>query len=67
LATKGGRVPVNYRVVDKKEGKTKNDLFREMVEEVLAWGLAPGIVTADSWYSGVANLKFHEEQGTQAF
>ena len=55
---KGMRVPVNFRVVDKQEGKTKNDLFREMVEEVLAWGLAPEIVTADSWYSGVANLKF---------
>ena len=36
---KGVRVPVNFRVVDKQEGKTKNDLFREMVEEVLARGL----------------------------
>lgn len=55
---KGVRVPVNFRAVDKAEGKTKNDLFREMVEEVLAWGLRPAIVTADSWYSGVENLKF---------
>jgi hypothetical protein len=55
---KGVRLPVNFRAVDKKEKKTKNELFREMVEEVLAWGLAPAIVTADSWYSGVENLKF---------
>ena len=54
----GLRVPVDFRVVDKAEGKTKNDLFREMVEEVLGWGLAPAMVTADSWYSGVENLKF---------
>jgi hypothetical protein len=60
---KGVRVPVNFRVVDKAQGKTKNDLFREMVEEVLAWGLAPAIVTADSWYSGVENLRFLRDQG----
>jgi hypothetical protein len=35
-------LPVNFRVVDKAEGKTKNELFREMVEEVLGWGLKPG-------------------------
>jgi hypothetical protein len=54
----GVRAPVNFRAVDKKEGKTKNALFREMVEEVLSWGLRPLIVTADSWHSGVENLKF---------
>lgn len=59
----GLRVPVNFRVVDKAEGKTKNELFREMVEEVLGWGLAPAMVTADSWYSGVENLRFLRDQG----
>ena len=59
----GLRVPVNFRVVDKAEGKTKNDLFREMVAEVLGWGLAPALVTADSWYSGVENLRFLRERG----
>ena len=59
----GMRVPVNFRVVDKAEGKTKNDLFREMVGEVLGWGLAPAMVTADSWYSGVENLRFLRDQG----
>ena len=47
----------------KAEGKTKNELFREMVEEVLGWGLAPALVTADSWYSGVENLRFLRDQG----
>ena len=59
----GMRVPVNFRVVDKAQGKTKNDLFREMVEEVLGWGVAPAIVTADSWYSSVENLRFLRDQG----
>ena len=59
----GMRVPVNFRVVDKAEGKTKHDLFREMVSEVLGWGLAPALVTAGSWYSGVENLRFLRDQG----
>ena len=54
----GNSVPINYRIYDKKEGKTKNDYFREMLAEVMAWGLRPIIVTGDSWYSGIENLKF---------
>jgi SRSO17 transposase len=60
---KGVRLPVNFRVVDKAEAKTKNELFREMVSEVLAWGLRPALVSADSWYSGLENLKFLRHQG----
>lgn len=60
---KGVRVPVSFRVIDKAEGQTKNTLFREMVEEVLAWGLAPVMVSADSWFSGVENLRFLRDQG----
>jgi hypothetical protein len=56
-------LPVNFRVVDKAEGKTKNALFREMVEEVLGWGSRPAVVSADSWYSGVENLKFLRKAG----
>jgi urease beta subunit len=58
----GNSVPINYRIYDKNEGKTKNDYFREMLLEVLAWGLKPRIVTGDSWYSGVENLKFLRNQ-----
>jgi len=53
----GRSLPVNYRVYDKAEKKTKNEYFREMLEEVLEWGLKPNFVTADSWYSCVDNLK----------
>jgi hypothetical protein len=56
-------LPVNFRLVDKAEGKTKNELFREMVNEVLGWGLRPAVVSADSWYSGVDNLKFLRKKG----
>ena len=60
---RGFSCPVNFRIVDKNEGKTKNEHFRDMVREVLAWGLRPTAVTADSWYSGVENLKFLKEAG----
>ena len=53
----GKHQPVNFRVVDKAEGKTKNDYFLDMLTEVLAWGLEPAFVTGDSWYSCVSNLK----------
>ncbi len=53
----GHHQPVNYRLYDKAEGKTKNDYFQEMLAEVLSWGLEPSWVTGDSWYSGVSNLK----------
>ena len=53
----GRSLPVNYRVYDKAEGKTKNDYFLDMLAEVLAWGLCPAFMTGDSWYSCVGNLK----------
>ena len=54
----GISVPVNYQICDKKSGKTKNNYFREMLEEVLSWGIFPSWVTGDSWYSSLDNLKF---------
>jgi hypothetical protein len=53
----GTSYPVNFRLYDKREGKTKNDYFREMVSEVREWGLDITWVTGDSWYSGIENLK----------
>ena len=52
----GHHQPVNYRIYDKTEHKTKNDYFQEMLAEVLAWGLEPAFVTGDSWYSSLENL-----------
>ena len=61
----GKSVPVNYRLYNKEDGKTKNAYFREMVIEVLSWGLRPSWVTGDCWYSSRENLKFlkHQELG----
>ena len=57
LWTDGDRhVPVDYRIY-KKGGPTKNDLFREMLLQAHARGLAPRCVCFDSWYASVENLK----------
>ena len=53
----GRSLPVNYRVYDKADGKTKNDYFQDMLAEVLAWGLQPAFASGDSWYSCAKNLK----------
>jgi ABC-type multidrug transport system fused ATPase/permease subunit len=39
--SQGKHQPVNFRVVDKAEGKTKNGYFQDMLAEVLEWGLEP--------------------------
>jgi hypothetical protein len=49
---------VNFRIYDKREGKTKNEYFLEIVTEVQSWGLKPFWSTGDSWYSIVGNLKY---------
>lgn len=59
----GISVPVNYRIYDKELNKTKNDYFREMLTEVLKWGISPSWVTGDSWYSSLENLKFIRKLG----
>ena len=56
--TVGNSYPVNFRIYDKQEGKTKNEYFLEMVVEVIQWGLTPSWITGDSWYSSLENLKF---------
>lgn len=59
----GRHLPVNYRVVDKTESKTKNQYFQEMLSEVLAWGLRPAFVTGDTWYACEKNLKTVKHHG----
>ena len=53
----GRSLPINYRVYDKDENKTKNEYFRDMFVEVLDWGLHPHFMTGDNWYSSIDNLK----------
>lgn len=61
----GHHQPINYRIYDKTEHKTKNDYFQEMQVEVLTWGLEPAFVTGDSGYSSLDHLKMikHHHQG----
>lgn len=54
--TDGVAVPVNYRLNDKQDGKTKHDYLYEMIAEVIEWGIKPAIITADSWYASVGTL-----------
>jgi hypothetical protein len=61
--TEGNHYPVNFRVVDKSENKTKNDYFLDMLAELLAWGLKPVMVTGDSWYACAKNLKAIKNYG----
>jgi Transposase DDE domain len=56
-------VPINYRIYDKSEWKTKNDYFREMLIETMSWGIKPAWVTGDAWYASLENLKFLRKQG----
>lgn len=58
----GKSVPVNYRIYDKQDGQTKNDYLRDMITEVLHWGLEPHAVTTDAWYSSKRNLKFFKNK-----
>lgn len=60
---KGYSVPINFRMYDPADDKSKNDYFIDMLQEVLAWGLKPAFVTGDSWYSSVANLKAVKNSG----
>ena len=59
----GKSVPLNYRIYNKQEGKTKNDYLREMIAEILGWGLKPETVTTDAWYSSKDNIKFFKDKG----
>jgi len=63
----GKSVPINYRIYNKQEGKTKNGYLREMIAEVLVWGLQPKTVTTDAWYSSRENLRFIRKKGLGLF
>jgi putative transposase len=52
------RLPCDFRIYNKaQDGLTKNDHFREMVQQAAEHGFEPELVAFDSWYSGLPNLK----------
>src|SRR5437588_10419809 len=57
--TDGDRhIPVDYRLYDKGRDKlTKNDHFREVLDEAHKRGFQPRCVAFDSWYASLPNLK----------
>ncbi len=58
----GKSLPINYRLYDKEENKTKNDYLREMISEVLKWVVEPKYITTDAWYASKENLKFFKDK-----
>jgi len=59
---KGVSLPINYRIFNKKEEKTKHDYFLEMLEEIQEWGISPLTITGDSWYSKKETLNFFKDK-----
>ena len=55
LWTDGDRhIPCDYRIYDKaKDGLTKNDHFRAMLEEAKTRGFVPECICFDSWYASL--------------
>ena len=66
LWTNGKRiVPMDFRLYNDLEGKTKNDYFCELIRVARDRQLHPEYVGFDSWYSGLENLKLIRTLGWQ--
>ncbi len=63
--TDGDRImPLDYRIYDKpKDGRTKNDHFRDLIGAARQRGFRPRAVLFDSWYSSLENLKLIRDCG----
>jgi len=51
------KIPVDYRVYDAHDGKTKHDPFWEMLLMARGRGFTPECVLFDNWYASTGNLK----------
>ncbi len=64
LWTDGDRkVPVDYRLFSKADGKTKHDPFWESLLTAKARGFSPRYVLFDGWYASLENLKQVRDHG----
>ena len=64
LWTDGDRkVPVDYRLFSKADGKTKHDHFWEMLLMARGRGFSPKYVLFDGWYASLENLKQVRDHG----
>ena len=58
LWTDGDRkIPVDYRIFSKEDGRTKHDHFWEMLLIAKSRGFSPKYVLFDGWYASLENLK----------
>ena len=56
-------VPIDFRIYSpEKDGKNKNDHFREMILTAKERQFRPNCVIFDSWYSSIENLKLIRAQ-----
>jgi hypothetical protein len=57
-------LPRDYRLYHKvQDGLSKNDHFRDMLEQAHTRGFQPALVAFDSWYSSLENLKLGRDFG----
>jgi hypothetical protein len=57
-------LPCDYRLYNKaQDGLSKNDHFRDMLEQAQQRGFQPALVAFDSWYSSLDNLKLVRDFG----
>lgn len=58
------RLPCDYRLYNKAEdGLSKNDHFRQMIDQAKRRSFAPELVIFDSWYASLENLKQIRQHG----
>jgi hypothetical protein len=57
------KIPVDYRVFSKADGKSKHDHFWEMLLMARGRGFAPKYVLFDGWYASLENLKQVRDHG----
>lgn len=57
-------LPCDYRLYHKaQDGLSKNDHFRDMLQQAHSRGFDPTLVAFDSWYSSLENLKLVRDFG----
>lgn len=59
MRTDGERlIPVDYRIYDKaRDGETKSEHFRKLLDRACARDFTPECVLFDSWYSSLEGIK----------
>ena len=64
LWTDGDRkIPCDYRIYSKADGKTKHEHFWEMLLMAYGRGFSPKYVLFDTWYASLENLKHLRAKG----